>query len=371
MRDEYEHKAAPMTRLQECIEVNPLLHFLGLVGQGRRTLSLNNQIKRVVFSPNGGMLLQALAKASRVRVHASLAFLECAAADMSVSEIIAFLTNAADNQILEKVLEKVEGPGTEVAPSLKAALIKSEPLKAHAIGILNRLIGKGCNVKAALEAAGPKRHLQVRGMLGFADIHDMHPLAKQAVHLCSSEREILALDGLIRRLEQRAPAALPHESAVLKVENFSELSELLKNRILRYRGILPVPAFSHPRLEWIQSIPHLRSFGKSFKNCLGVSLTYSVSLAIGRSLIAIYTHESDWGAESFSSKYVFHVMQGWEDGVCVLTILDAKESANREMPDGELMEAIRDLNKNTDVIWRLSEKMIMDEMHLHDWQNDF
>lgn len=371
MRNEFEDTRKSMTMAQKCTEVNPLLQFLGLSDEGIRKLSLNSQLKRVVFSADGGMLLQALAKASRVRVYASTAFLECAAIGMPVDEIISFLQNATDNQILEKVLEKVEGPGTEVAPGIKAAMKKSKPLKASAIGILNRLVGQGCSVNAALNAAAPDRHYKMRGMLGFAHSNEIHPLAQLAVHLCSTEREILALDSLIRRLEQRAPAALPHKSAILKLENFSELSELLKNCILRYRGSLPVPAFSHPRLEWIQSIPHLRSFGKAFQNCRSASITYPVSLALGRSFIAIYTHQGTLGSETFSTQYVFHVMQGWEDGVSVFTILDAKESANREMPDGHLVEALRNLNENAETIWRLSEKMIMDEMLLHDWQNDF
>lgn len=370
MRDAFEDTRKSMTMGQKCTEVNPLVQFLGLAGEGFRKLSLNSQLKRVIFSADGGMLLQALAKASRVRVYASIAFLECAAVDMPVDEIIAFLQNATDNEILEKVLEKVEGPGTQVAPGLKAAMKKSKPLKAWAIGLLNRLIGQGCNINAALNAAAD-RHYKMRGMLGFARINEIHPLAQLAVHLCSTEREILTLDSLIRRLEQRAPAALPQESAILKLENFSQLSELLKNRILRYRGILPVPEFSHPRLEWIQSIPHLRSVGKAFQNCLNVSITYPVSLVLGRSLIAIYTHESKWGSVSSSTQYVLHVTHGWEDGASVLTILDAKESANREMSGSHLVEALRDLNKNTDAIWRLSEKMIIDEMLLHDWQNDF
>lgn len=371
MRDEFEDTRKSMTMAQKCTEVNPLLQFLGLSGEGIRKLSLNSQLKRVVFSADGGILLQSMAKASRVRVYASIAFLECAAADIPVNEIIGFLRNATDNEILEKVLENVEGPGAQVAPGLKAAMKKSKPLKAWAIGLLNRLVGQGCNINAALNAAAPDRHFKMRGMLGFAKINEIHPLAQLAVHLCSTEREILALDSLIRRLEQRAPAALPHESAILKLENFSELSELLKSRILRYRGSLPVPAFSHPRLVWIQSIPHLRSFGKAFQNCLSVSITYPVSLALGRSFIAIYTHHSALGSQNFSTQYVFHVTQGWEDGANVLTILDAKGSANTEMPDGDLVEALRDLNKNTETIWRLSEKRVMDEMLLHDWQNDF
>lgn len=371
MHEEYEHKPKPMARVQKCVEVNPLLHFLGLNGPGRRTLSPQSQLKRVVLSPEGGALLQSLAKSSRVRVYAALAFLECAAAGMDDSEIVAFLKMASDNQILEKVLAKVEGPGTCVAPGLKAALKQSEPLKAPAIGILNRLIAKGCNPKAALAAAGPSRHFYVRGMLGFAEIHNIHPLAKLAVHLCSSEREVLALDALFQRLEQRAPSILPRETALLKLENFNQLSNLLQSRIQRYRGNIQVPEVSHPCLTWVSSIPQLHAVGREFRNCLNGSLTHTVSLVLGRSFIARYTHESTLGLTTGSFQYVLLVTQAWENGAGVFIIQDAKYAGNQEMSDSHLAEAIAMLSAETGFEWRLSLKLVTDELLLHDWQNAF
>lgn len=371
MRDGSELMADSASLLQKSVEVNPLLLFLGLRGQGRRRLPLNSQIKRVVFSPDGGMLLQSLAGASRTRVYASLAFLECAAVGAAVGDIIAFLTNATDNQILEKVLEKVEGPGTPVSLGLKAAMKNSESLNAHAIGILNRLLGKGCNLKGALDAASPERHLRVRGMLGFAEIHNVHALAKLVAHLCTSTREILALDGLLRRLEQRAPSALPQERALLKAANFSELSELLKNCMIRYRGALPVPPVSHPRLQWINSVPRLHAIGKIFRNCLNESIGYTTSLLLGQSFIAIYTCETTHGSITSSSQYVLQVRQLWDDGAVVFSILAAKGVGNEEMYDDDLVDALQDLSASTGYIWRLSYRSVFEEMLLFHWNCDF
>ncbi len=58
MREEFERKRKRMTPVQKCTEVNPLLQFLGLTGEGFRKQSQNSQIKRVVPSADGGMLLQ-------------------------------------------------------------------------------------------------------------------------------------------------------------------------------------------------------------------------------------------------------------------------------------------------------------------------
>jgi hypothetical protein len=371
MRNGSELKADSASLLQKAIEVNPLLHFLGLGQQGGRVLPLNSQIKRVVFSLDGGMLLQSLAGASRTRVYASLALLECAAVGTPIGDIISFLTNATDNQILEKVLEKVEGPGTAVSPGLKAAMKNSESLSAHAIGILNRLLGKGCNLEGALDAASPKRHLLVRGMLGFAEIHNVHALAKLVAHLCTSQREILALDSLFRRLEQRAPAALPQNSALLKIASFSELSKLLKNRIMRYRGAIPVPPISHPRLQWINSIPRLNAVGKSFRNCLKGNITYPASLLLGRTFIAVYTSETSFGSITSSSQYVLHVTKLWEDEAIVFAVLDAKGVANEEMCASKLADALQDLSINTDHMWRLGYKSIFNELLIYDWPDAF
>ena len=70
MRDEFEDTRKSMTMAQKCTEVNPLLQFLGLSGEGIRKLSLNSQLKRVVFSADGGMLLQALANVYKTRIDA-------------------------------------------------------------------------------------------------------------------------------------------------------------------------------------------------------------------------------------------------------------------------------------------------------------
>jgi hypothetical protein len=371
MRDGSELTADSASLLQKAIEVNPLLQFLGLGRQGRRVLPLNSQIKRVVFSPDGGMLLQSLAGASRTRVYASLAFLECAAVGMPVGDIISFLKNATDNQILEKVLESVEGPGTLVSPGLKAAMKNSESLSAHAIGILNRLLGKGCNLEGALDAASPKRHFLVRGMLGFAETHNVHALAKLVAHLCTSQRQILALDALFLRLEQRAPAALPQERALLKVASFSELSELLKNRIMRYRGAIPVPPVSHPRLQWINSVPRLNAIGKSFRNCLNGSIAYTAPLLLGRTFIAIYTRETTLGSITSSSQYVLHVTQFWDDEAVAFSILDAKGVGNEEICDNDLADALQDLSAKTGHIWRLNYKSVFEELLIHDFLYDF
>jgi hypothetical protein len=50
---------------------------------------VSTTVKKIVFSPNGGQLLQALAHASNLRALASFAYLECAAADMEVVEAFA------------------------------------------------------------------------------------------------------------------------------------------------------------------------------------------------------------------------------------------------------------------------------------------
>ena len=84
------------------------------------TVPVNSNVKRIVFSPGGGQLLQGLARASRMRLLASLAYLERASTDMEVDEAIAFLIAAPDNLILERVLAQVEGPDTAIAPGLKA-----------------------------------------------------------------------------------------------------------------------------------------------------------------------------------------------------------------------------------------------------------
>jgi hypothetical protein len=111
MSDKREEMELPIGQSKSEVELNPLLQFLGLVSASRYNLPVSNTVKRIVFSPEGGQLLQALARASRVRVLASLAHLECAAVDIEAGEAINFLISASDNAILEQVLAKVEGPG--------------------------------------------------------------------------------------------------------------------------------------------------------------------------------------------------------------------------------------------------------------------
>ena len=362
MGEECDQKAGSMTPLQKATEVNPLLMFLARGKSEGKFVPFSSQVKQVVFSPNGGALLQALAMASRVRVYASLAFLEAAAVGLNVDEIISFLLIASDNQILERVLEKVEGPGTPIAPGLKAAMKKSQPLRACAIGLLNRLIGKGYNAKAALEAAGPDRHLRVRARMGFAELHKVHTLAGSVAHLCSSDREILALDQLFRRLEHRTPSALPQQSALLKLENFSQLSRLLKKCLLCYRGAIPIPPVSHPRLEWVNSLPRLHAIGKVFRNCLNDSVVYPTSLVLGQSFIAVYTSEASFASATSPSSYVFHVTLSLEDGVMAFNLVDAKGIDNQEMPDADLAAALVDLGLLTGVIWRIGGEILMNEL---------
>lgn len=368
MSDESEDAARRCSLSSSTIELNPLLQWLGLVSEDRCTLPDSTEVRRIVLSPDGGRFLHALTHASKIRVLASLAYLECATADREVGEVVSFLITAPDNQILEQVLAKVEGAGTAIAPGLKAALKASKPLRAYAIGILNRLLSQGCNPKAALDAASPKRHLRVRSNLQFAHYQDLHTLTRQVAYLCGSEREIIALDQIIHCLAQRAPGVLPDEFPLRRLEKLSDLTELLKQRILRYRGDVAVPDVSHPRLEWLHSVPRIRAAGRVFANCLSSNTAYPISLLLGRSFVAIYTCEPKARPPSPADKYILDIRPTWENGQLVLAIFDAKGSANNEMSGRKLAEALEDLNAATGWIWRIDFRTVMDDLLLYDWR---
>lgn len=368
MSDKCEEMALPMGQSESTVELNPLLQLLGLVSEKRYNFPVSNTVKQIVFSPDGGQLLQALARASRVRVLASLAYLQCAAVDIEVGEAITFLISASDNAILEQVLAKVEGPGTSIAPGLKAALKVSQPIRPLAIGILNRLLSQGCNRKAALDAASPKRHLRVRMNLQFSESYDLHRLTQQVAYLCGSEREIIGLDRIIRSLEQRAPDLLPEGFPLRRLEGLSDLKELLKQRILRYRGEVAVPVVSHPRLEWLCSVPQIRAAGRAFSVCLSSSAVYPLSLILGRSFLAIYTCELPACLPSSYTKYILEIRPIWEDGKLVLAVSEAKGSKNKEMSGRNLLNALEDLNATTGWVWRIDYRMVMDDLSLYEWQ---
>ncbi len=368
MSDESEEAARPNGLSSGTIELNPLLQWLGLVSEDRCTLPVSTEVRRIVLSPDGGRFLHALTHASKIRVLASLAYLECATADREVGEVVSFLITAPDNQILEQVLAKVEGTGTAIAPRLKAALKASKPLRAYAIGILNRLLSQGCNPKAAVDAASPKRHLRVRSNLHFVHSQDLHTLTRQVIYLCGSEREIIALDQIIHCLALRAPGVLPDEFPMRRLEKLSDLTELLKRRILRHRGDVAVPDVSHPRLEWLDSVPRIRAAGRVFANCLSSNTAYPISLIMGRSFVAIYTCEPKARPPSPADKYVLDIRPTWENGHMVLAVFDAKGPANNEMSGRKLAKALEDLNSVTGWIWRIDFRTAMDDLLLYDWR---
>jgi hypothetical protein len=369
MRDQGDEDAIKAKQLHNVVEVNPLLRFLGLGAEGGRLLRPRNQLKRIVLGHEGPRLLQALLRASRLRVLACLAYIDCAPADMSESEVVAFLTSAPDNLILEQVLARVEGPGTEIAPGLKAALRTQEPLRSEAVGILNRLLAQGCSRQAALAAASSARHLQVRANLGFVEKHDLHPLTLQTAHLCGCERAIIALDRIIHCLEWRAPGVLPDARELHRLEDLDDLKNLLKRRILRHRGEVALPNVSHPRLEWLRSVPRIRAAGRQFENCLGAISPYPISLVLGRSFLAIYhSEEGDDPEFPNDGQYVLDIRPVWEDGRMVMTILEAKCRDNIDMPGYALMNALEDLNAATDREWRIDLRMALDDLLLLDWQ---
>lgn len=367
MNDKCDEMALPMGQSNSTVEFNPLLQLLGLALESSYNLPAGNTLKQIVFSPDGGHLLQALARASRTRVLASLAYLECAAGDMESGEVITFLTSARDNQILEQVLAAVEGQGTAIAPGLKPTLKASQPLRAHAIGILNRLLLQGCNLKAAIDAASTKRHLRVRNNLLFAKSHDLHMLTRQVAYLCGSEREIIALDKIICCLAQRAPSILPDEFPLLCLEKLSDVKELLKQRILRYRGDVAVPDVSHPRLEWLRSVPQIRAAGRIFGNCLSSSTVYPVSLLLGRSFIAVYTCETPVPLCPPGETFVLDIRPTWENGQPVLAVSAAKGMQNKEMSGRKLLKALEDLSATSNWIWRIDFEMILDDLMFYDW----
>lgn len=349
-------------------EVNPLLQFLGHVAEDCHNVPVNTNVKRIVFSPGGGQLLQGPARASRMRLLASLAYLDCASTEMEADEAIAFLIAAPDNLILERVLAEVEGPGTAIAPGLKAALNVSRPLRALAIGILNRLLEQGCSRKAALDAASRGRHLRVRSNLQFADTHDLHVLTRQAACLCGTERDIIALDRIVRSLARRAPGVLPDKLPLRRFSEFSDLMDLLKRRILRYRGEVAVPDVTHPRLEWLRSVPELRAAGRVFRNCLSSSTVYPVSLLLGRSFVAIYTCDTNVVLPGLPQRYVLSIKPIWEEGRRVLAISEARGTDNQDMPGRKLFKAIEDLEALTGCAWRIDFQVATDDLLLFDWQ---
>lgn len=369
MRDQGDEDAIKAKQLHNVVEVNPLLRFLGLGAKGGRLLRPRNQLKRIVLGHEGPRLLQGLVRASRLRVLACLAYIDCTPADMPESEVVAFLTSAPDNLILEQVLARVERPGTAIAPGLKAALRTQDPLRPEAIGILNRLLAQGCNREAALAAASSARHLQVRANLRFAENHDLHPLTRQTAHLCGAEREIIAMERIFRTLERRAPGILPDARALHRLEDLDDLKNLLKQRILQYRGEVAVPTVSHPRLEWLRSVPRIRAAGRQFDNCLGANSAYPISLVLGRSFLAIYQSEEGDDPESPNDgQYVLDIRPVWEDGRMVMTILEAKGRDNIDMPGYALMNALEDLNAATDREWRIDLRRALDDLLLLDWQ---
>lgn len=352
-------------------EHNPLLQFLGLVPDDHYDLPVSTEVKRILFSTDGGKLLHALARASRTRVAASLAYLQCTSSEMEADEVIAFLISAPDNLILEQVLAKVEGPGTAIAPGLKAALRTSQLLRAHALGILNRLLLQGCNRKAALCAASRKRHLRVRMNLQFAETHELHPLTRQAAYLCENERDIIALDKIISSLASRAPGVLPDEIPLRRLEDLSGLTGLLKQRILKYRGKVAVPDVSHPRLEWLRSVPAIRAAGKTFANCLCSSAAYPTALLLGRSFVAIYTFET--GARLFlpDQQIVLNITPTWENGEIVMSVSEMRGSENKEISGRKMFEALNDLSAFTGHKWSIDFRIAMDDLNLYDWQAAF
>lgn len=352
-------------------EHNPLLQFLGLVPDDQYDLPVSTEVKRIVFSTDGGELLHALARASRTRVAASLAYLQCTSPEMEADEVIAFLISAPDNLILEQVLTKVEGPGTAIAPGLKSAMRTSPLLRAYAIGILNRLLLRGCNRKAALSAASRKRHLRVRMNLQFAETHELHPLTRQVAYLCENEREIIALNKIISSLASRAPGVLPDEIPLRRLEGLSGLTGLLKQRILKYRGEVAVPDVSHPRLEWLRSVPAIRAAGKVLANCLRSSAAYPTSLLLGRSFVAIYTPETRADLLLPDRQIALNITPTWESGEMVMSVSEARGRENKEISGRKMFEALNDLSDFTGHKWNIDFRIAMDDLNLYDWQAAF
>ncbi len=352
-------------------EFNPLLQFLGLVPVDYCDLPVSSEVKRIVLSPDGGKLLHALARASRTRVVACLAYLECVQANMEAGEVIAFLISAPDNLILEQVLATVEGPGTTIAPGLKAALRKSQPIRSHAIGILNRLLLQDCNREAALGAANRKRHLRVRMNLQFAETHQLHPLTRQAAYLCETERDVIALDRVICSLASRAPGVLPDELPLRRLGDLCALKDLLKRRILNYRGEVAVPDVSHPRLEWLRSVPAIRAAGKTFANCLRSSAAYPSALLLGHSFVAIYTFETSARIALPDQQIVLNIAPTWESGEIMMSVSEARGTENKEVSGLKMFEALNDLSALTSHKWNIDFRIAMDDLNLYDWQAAF
>lgn len=371
MSDHNQHTARASSNLKSRIEVNPLLQFLGRGSGDGRVLPVQTQIKRVLLHQDSGLLLQSLVRASRARVYATLAFLEIADAEMSVEAILSFLTQASDNTILELVLAQVEGFGTTVCAGLKAALKRSGPIGAHAIGILNRLIVSGCNLKAALNAASIERHMTVRSNFAFVERHRLHPLTSTVAHLCESECEMLALDSLFDRLARRAPDLLPAKSKLLRLESLNGLRQLLKHDILRYRRSVPVPQFHHPRLELIDSIPRMRAVGRALNNCMGASATYQISMVLGRSIFAIYAAEQCWGATKWTQPYIIHFTLVHEDDQLVASVHDIKGASNSEIRGDDRVKVLNDLTHGIGMPWRLGLHSVINELHLHEMEHQF
>jgi len=371
MSDDSDEVALPVAYSDSEVELNPLLQFLGNMPEGHHGLPVNSAIKRIVLSPNSGQFLHALARASRTRVVASLAFLECASSEMETGEIIEFLISASDNLILEQMLAKVEGPGTAIAPGLKAALRTSQLLRAHAIGILNRLLLRGCNRKAALCAASRKRHLRVRMNLQFAETHELHPLTRQVAYLCENEREIIALDKIMNSLANRAPGVLLDEIPLCRLEDLCGLTGLLKQRILKYRREVAVPDVSHPRLEWLRSVPAIRAAGKTLANCLRSSAAYPTSLLLGRSFVAIYTPETRADLLLPDRQIVLNITPTWESGEMVMSVSEARGRENKEISGRKMFEVLNDLSAFTGHKWNIDFRIAMDDLNLYDWQAAF